>query len=89
MAWKLTASEPELDGLVVRTAQLADILDVSTNHGQDLTRTAVFELLRKPKSAAVRGRYPLVAAVQSFSRYIRSEKVKKENKGSGAGPIEW
>jgi phage terminase Nu1 subunit (DNA packaging protein) len=77
----MAASEADLDALVVGTAQLAGMLDVSTNYIQDLTRRGVLEPLRKPNGAAVRGRYPLVATVQAFSRHIRTEKGKP---GSGA-----
>jgi phage terminase Nu1 subunit (DNA packaging protein) len=77
----MAASEAELDALVVGTAQLVGILDVSTNYVQDLTRRGVLEPLRKPNGATVRDRFPLVASVQAFSRHVRTEKAKP---GSGA-----
>jgi phage terminase Nu1 subunit (DNA packaging protein) len=72
----MTASEAELDGLVVSSAQLVAMLDVSATHVQDLTRAGVLEPLRKENGAGVRGKYPLVAAVQAFSRHVRTQKRK-------------
>ena len=57
------------------------ILDVSTNYVQDLTRRGVLEPLRKANGAAVRGRFPLVATVQAFSRHVRTEKAKPGGSG--------
>ena len=76
----MSALEADLDSLVVRTNQLAGILDVSKNYVVVLTRSRVLEPLRKPNGTAVRGHYPLVASMQAFSRYIRTE----SKKGSGA-----
>jgi hypothetical protein len=59
----MAASEAELDALVVGTAQLAGILDVSTNYVQDLTRRGLLEPLR-PNGVAVR--FPLVARRAGF-----------------------
>jgi hypothetical protein len=72
----MTVSEAELDALVVGTSQLAAVLDVSVAHISDLTRAGVLEQLRKPNGTAVRGRYPLVATVQAFSRHVRTKKTK-------------
>ena len=72
----MDASKAELDEIIVGTAQLAAILDVSMHHVQDLTRAGVLEPLRKENGAGVRGKYPLVAAVQAFSRHVRTEKRK-------------
>ena len=77
----MAASEAELLALVVKTAQLAGILDVSTNYVQDLTRRGVLEPLRKPNGVAVRGRFPLVATVQALSRHVRTEKAKPGGSG--------
>jgi hypothetical protein len=79
-ARKMSVLETDLDSLVVRTNQLAGILDVSNNYVVVLTRSGVLEPLRKPNGTSVRGKYPLVTAVQAFSRYIRTE----NKKGSGA-----
>jgi phage terminase Nu1 subunit (DNA packaging protein) len=65
----------------VGTSELAGVLDVSTKYVADLTRGGVLEPVKRPNGTSVRGRYPLVAAVQSFSRYVRTEKGKK---GTGA-----
>jgi hypothetical protein len=73
-------SEADLDSLVVRTNQLAGILDVSKNYVVVLIRSGVLEQLKKPNGVSVRGKYPLVAAVQAFSRFVRTERKK----GSGA-----
>jgi len=72
----MDASKAELDEIIVGTAQLAAILDVSMHHVQDLTRGGVLEPLRKENGAGVRGKYPLVAAVQAFSRHVRAQKRK-------------
>jgi hypothetical protein len=76
----MSALEADLDSLVVRTNQLAGILDVSKNYVVVLTRSGVLEPLRKPNGTAVRGHYPLIASMQAFSRYFR----EKGRKGSGA-----
>jgi phage terminase Nu1 subunit (DNA packaging protein) len=73
--------QTDLDGIVVGTTQLAGVLDVSTKYVADLTRQGVLEPLKKPNGTAIRGRYLLVAAVQAFSRHIRTENRRK---GSGA-----
>ena len=64
----MNVSEADLDGIVVTSSQLAGVLDVSTKYVAGLTRAGVLEPLKKPNGTAVRGRYPLVAVVQSFGR---------------------
>ena len=72
----MDASKAELDEIIVGTAQLAAVLDVSMHHVQDLTRAGVLRPLRKENGVGVRGKYPLVAAVQAFSRHVRTQKRK-------------
>jgi phage terminase Nu1 subunit (DNA packaging protein) len=74
--------QTDLDGIIVGTTQLAGVLDVSTKYVADLTRQGVLEPLKKPNGTAIRGRYLLVAAVQSFSRHIRTE-----NRRNGSGAV--
>jgi hypothetical protein len=73
----MTASEAELDGLVVSTAQLAAMLDVSATHVQDLVRRGVLEQLRKPNGAAVRGRFQLVATVRRSAVIFARRRLRR------------
>jgi phage terminase Nu1 subunit (DNA packaging protein) len=72
----MVVSETDLDELIVATPQLAGVLDVYTKHVAELTRRGILEPLKQPNGTAVRGRYPLIANVQAFTRYVRTEKTK-------------